>query len=188
MRLVRSLPATTDPCGEIRFPFGGGKNIQGQTVARVDFQRTANDSIFVRYMATTIDQDIPDFDNVLSSMNPATIGMDNLSQAIVFGDSRVFGSNTVNSLRVAYNRTRALRLNRPEIGPEDLGIRDFYNYEPHRMALNIAGGFTFGTNAGSSRALSQTYQVTDDLTNFWREQYPKVKAELSRRYPRHEWR
>ena len=31
-------------------------------------------------------------------------------------------------------------------------------------------------------------QVTDDLTNFWREQYPKIKAELSRRYPRHEWR
>jgi ATP-dependent helicase HrpB len=31
-------------------------------------------------------------------------------------------------------------------------------------------------------------QVTDDLTAFWREMYPKVKAELSRRYPRHEWR
>ena len=31
-------------------------------------------------------------------------------------------------------------------------------------------------------------QVTDDLSNFWRDQYPKVKAELSRRYPRHEWR
>ncbi|MSU66109.1 MAG: ATP-dependent helicase HrpB [Opitutus sp.] len=31
-------------------------------------------------------------------------------------------------------------------------------------------------------------QVTDDLTNFWREVYPKIKAELSRRYPRHEWR
>lgn len=31
-------------------------------------------------------------------------------------------------------------------------------------------------------------QVTDDLTNFWKEQYPKIKTELSRRYPRHEWR
>ncbi len=31
-------------------------------------------------------------------------------------------------------------------------------------------------------------QVTDDLTNFWNEQYPKIKTELSRRYPRHEWR
>jgi ATP-dependent helicase HrpB len=31
-------------------------------------------------------------------------------------------------------------------------------------------------------------QVTDDLTNFWREVYPKIKPELSRRYPRHEWR
>jgi ATP-dependent helicase HrpB len=31
-------------------------------------------------------------------------------------------------------------------------------------------------------------QVTDDLTAFWRDIYPKVKAELSRKYPRHEWR
>ncbi len=31
-------------------------------------------------------------------------------------------------------------------------------------------------------------QVTDDLSNFWKEQYPKIRTELSRRYPRHEWR
>jgi len=31
-------------------------------------------------------------------------------------------------------------------------------------------------------------QVTDDLTSFWREIYPKIKPELSRKYPRHEWR
>lgn len=31
-------------------------------------------------------------------------------------------------------------------------------------------------------------QVTDDLSAFWRDMYPKIKAELSRRYPRHEWR
>ena len=31
-------------------------------------------------------------------------------------------------------------------------------------------------------------QVTDDLTAFWRDMYPKLKPELSRKYPRHEWR
>jgi ATP-dependent helicase HrpB len=31
-------------------------------------------------------------------------------------------------------------------------------------------------------------QVTDDLSSFWREIYPRIKPELSRRYPRHEWR
>jgi ATP-dependent helicase HrpB len=31
-------------------------------------------------------------------------------------------------------------------------------------------------------------QVTQDLANFWREQYPRLKSELQRRYPKHEWR
>jgi len=31
-------------------------------------------------------------------------------------------------------------------------------------------------------------QVTQDLANFWREHYPKIKSELQRRYPKHLWR
>ena len=31
-------------------------------------------------------------------------------------------------------------------------------------------------------------QVTQDLASFWREQYPKIKPELARKYPRHLWR
>lgn len=31
-------------------------------------------------------------------------------------------------------------------------------------------------------------QVTQDLANFWREHYPKIKSELARRYPKHFWR
>ena len=31
-------------------------------------------------------------------------------------------------------------------------------------------------------------QVTSDLTTFWREGYPKVKKELQRKYPKHQWR
>ena len=31
-------------------------------------------------------------------------------------------------------------------------------------------------------------QITSDLENFWREAYPKIKKELQRKYPKHEWR
>ena len=31
-------------------------------------------------------------------------------------------------------------------------------------------------------------QITQDLAAFWRDQYPKVKRELQRKYPKHEWR
>jgi ATP-dependent helicase HrpB len=31
-------------------------------------------------------------------------------------------------------------------------------------------------------------QVTQDLASFWREHYPRVKSELQRQYPKHEWR
>ena len=31
-------------------------------------------------------------------------------------------------------------------------------------------------------------QVTQDLPRFWQEHYPRIKSELQRRYPKHEWR
>jgi ATP-dependent helicase HrpB len=31
-------------------------------------------------------------------------------------------------------------------------------------------------------------QITADLASFWREQYPRVKQELQRKYPKHQWR
>jgi len=31
-------------------------------------------------------------------------------------------------------------------------------------------------------------QVTQNLSTFWRESYPKIKVELQRKYPKHEWR
>jgi ATP-dependent helicase HrpB len=31
-------------------------------------------------------------------------------------------------------------------------------------------------------------QITQDLAGFWREHYPRVKQELQRKYPKHEWR
>ena len=34
----------------------------------------------------------------------------------------------------------------------------------------------------------RTVQITDDLPRFWQVHYPAMKTQLSRRYPKHEWR
>ncbi len=34
----------------------------------------------------------------------------------------------------------------------------------------------------------RTVQITDDLANFWSTLYPKIRTELSRRYPKHLWK
>jgi ATP-dependent helicase HrpB len=31
-------------------------------------------------------------------------------------------------------------------------------------------------------------QITKDLAGFWQNHYPKLKQELARKYPKHEWR
>jgi len=31
-------------------------------------------------------------------------------------------------------------------------------------------------------------QITQDLAGFWKEHYPRIKQELQRKYPKHEWR
>lgn len=88
--------------------------------------------------------------------------------------------------RLVMANGRKARLTYTKDGPPVLSARIQELY-------GISGKFTLGHGrvlvkievlAPNQRPL----QVTDDLSNFWREQYPKIKTELSRRYPRHEWR
>ena len=63
-------------------------------------------------------------------------------------------------------------------------IQDLYGVDGD---LRIAGGkvsLLIQVLAPNQRPV----QVTTSLSNFWKESYPKLKQELSRKYPKHEWR
>lgn len=63
-------------------------------------------------------------------------------------------------------------------------IQDLYGVEG---GFKLAGGrvpVTIQILAPNQRPV----QITRDLSNFWKESYPKLKLELQRRYPKHEWR
>ena len=88
--------------------------------------------------------------------------------------------------RLTMANGRRSRLTYSKDGPPVLSARIQELY-------GIEGRFTLGRGRVPVRIEvlapnQRPIQVTDDLASFWREIYPKIKPELSRRYPRHEWR
>ena len=63
-------------------------------------------------------------------------------------------------------------------------IQDLYGVEGGLFVASRRVPVTIEVLAPNMRPI----QVTRDLANFWRESYPKIKQELQRRYPKHEWR
>ena len=165
MAIARQLPTTTDPCGDIRFSAPLSYD-QSQVVAKVDYQGSGGHSIFGRYMLTFDDQ-VPSWPTSGSVLT--TRAEDNAqthrAHSLTLGDTRVFGTNTVNAFRVAWNRSRAHYHLEPFFGAETLGINNFYNYVPGIIGIEISGGFT--TASGGSvlfQGDTDAYQISDDVT------------------------
>jgi ATP-dependent helicase HrpB len=73
----------------------------------------------------------------------------------------------------------------PEIPPHfATRLQDLYGVkETPRIAMGRVA-LTVHLLAPNQRPV----QITQDLAGFWRDHYPRVKQELQRKYPKHEWR
>ena len=162
LKLASFLPKTTDPCGQITYSQPDDRD-EGQYVGRVDYQLGANHSVFGRYMASRDKKPAAygTTGNVLTTVNPS---IDNLAQSLTLGDTKVFGNNTVNALRFAFNRTAVNRNNDPYFDPPSLGIKAS-TYVPGSMIVVVTGGFNIAAaTATVGIADNNAFQVNDDLT------------------------
>ena len=156
--IANKLPKTTDPCGLVTY------NIRTvtddyQVVAKVDYQKNGNHSMFGRYLATKFDQPLPyNFDQNL--LNTPNNGLDNLGQSFAFGDTYLLGPNMVNSFRLAVNRTSVYRTTANTFAPPDVGVKA-YAYYPI-LKMSVTGGFTAQPNGGPVR--NNTFQASEDLS------------------------
>jgi carboxypeptidase family protein len=167
LNLARRLPATTDPCGQITYQTGDDSN-EGQAIGRIDFQWSANHSVFGRYMNVFIKKTPPykgEGDNVLKAIPlPGSVpGLDNMAHMLTLGDTMIFGPTVVNAVRVAYNDTTLRRYNTPYFDPADLGIK-MYPYIRGQMPINVTAAFNFPAGATKAVYLNESYDVVDDLT------------------------
>src|SRR5262249_24767427 len=109
LNVASKLPKTSDPCGLITYGTRNVKNEQ-QYVGKIDYQRTSSDSIFGRMILTRFKQPVPiTLDPTSNILNTRSLGFDDLAQSYTVGDTYLFSANTINSYRLAVNRTAQQR-------------------------------------------------------------------------------
>jgi hypothetical protein len=167
LAISQRLPATTDPCGEIRYSVPLDNNDR-QTVLRIDHQWNANHSIFGRYI-DTVENRLPTLSrtgNILTVRREFGANKKARAQSTALGDTQVWGANMVNSFRVTWNRT-SNRLNDPPdpfFDAADLGIK-LHSYVPDVIGLAVTNGFTVsGGNSVKVRLFNESYQLADDVS------------------------
>jgi len=88
--------------------------------------------------------------------------------------------------RIKLPNSRAAKITYSEAAPPTIAarIQDLYDV-PRNLAMGRGRiSLRIQVLAPNHRPI----QITNDLETFWREGYPKIKKELQRKYPKHEWR
>jgi outer membrane receptor protein involved in Fe transport len=161
------IPASADPCGEIRYSVPLDDNDE-QYVVKVDYQISGNHSMFGRY--------INDFErrpgtlgrtgNLLAIANVNRPANFKHAQIAAYGLTQVLGQDAVNAFRATMLRANNTNNVPPEtfFDAPSLGI-NAYSYVPGVMALSVTNAFAF-SGGGSVGAwnTNKAYQVGDDFT------------------------
>jgi ATP-dependent helicase HrpB len=100
------------------------------------------------------------------------------------GQRELLEKHAPTRLRLANGRTAKVKYERGSAPHIESRIQELYD-------VNTAPRIAMGRVAVLVHILAPSrrpVQITQDLAGFWREHYPRVKQELQRRYPKHEWR
>jgi Carboxypeptidase regulatory-like domain len=158
-----------EPCGKVTF---GRRNVtdENQFVGKVDYQWSAKQSLFGRYVATTLNLAVPAQFSPGNLLTTTVTGQDNLAQSFTLGDTYLFSGNTVNSFRLSFNRVHAVVLGPEVFSACDAGVRMYCGGFEKSISLNVTGGFVLGArfiprNGNNYDHWTGTsYQIGDDLS------------------------
>jgi hypothetical protein len=163
------LPTPTDPCGSVLYDVNFDNN-NDQYVSRVDYQRSANHSIFGRYI-DTLERRPPmlaQLHDIMTIQANYLPYRNRRAQTFVVGDTRVFSSSTVNTFRASFDVTRTRANDPPEtfFDAAGLGIPNIYTYVPGTVTFAVQpGGFQFsGNHTVAAKIDSKVYQLADDFS------------------------
>ncbi len=164
VKFTSFLPKTDDPCGKA---FYSNPTIDDWTnwITRIDYQMSANHSLFGRYLRETRVQPVG-FDvngNLLATDN----GVNGKNNAFTLGSTYLIGSNIVNAARVTYNKFHggktSANFSKCNCGNGHIGIKSYFP-SPDDAAWAVTGGGNFTVNANNGPTKLNIYAFNDDLS------------------------
>ena len=164
VEISKRLPQTSDSCG--RVSTGNPLNDNRlQLPARLDYQLSAKQTLFARYMVTRIETKVPYALRPNDVLTSTGYGADDTAQSVAFGDTYVFSPTVVNSIHISGNRVGANKLPAKFFSPADVGVKNLYSYIPQFTAIT-GPGFSLGlpANFAVSTTAMTNFGVNDDMT------------------------
>lgn len=160
--------ALADQCGLVSYQghAPGNNPREHQLVARVDYQMTKRQSLFVRIFNTHLTLPLGD-----ATENPLFLpqaGQANNVYSSVAGHTFILSSRTVSQFRATYNYN-VQDLDTPSyFNFQDLGISNINQADAPRYVsgFSATGAFTFGSNV--SRQPYRTIQFSEDMSTTFR--------------------
>jgi hypothetical protein len=155
------LPKATDECGTNTYGIAQNHD-DWQAVGKVDYQLSAKQSMFGRYLAAKANIPHP-YTLTGNILTTNAYGFDNFAQSFALGSTYLLDNATINSFRVGFNRVAARRVEVDFFGPTDVGIKN-YSAVPHMMGLTVSGGFSLASGNGAGTFRPTGYQIGDDVS------------------------
>lgn len=201
--MFRGLAISVRPCEP---PRGEGEALLAAAVARLDalpFKRW--DRAVESWMARTNlvartcpEYGVPAYDEaakelIAGQLCAGHVALKELKDVLVLGTVRDYLSAAQQAAvegatpeRVTLSNGRSVKVNYVD-APEPFvaaRIQELFGVESIPTIVHGRIGLVLQVLAPSQRPV----QITRDLAGFWRDHYPRIKSELARKYPKHEWR
>ncbi|PYS36788.1 MAG: TonB-dependent receptor, partial [Acidobacteria bacterium] len=148
VNVTKTFPVSNDPCGRTLYGLVANQD-EDQVVSKLDYNISSKQSIFGRFMLGRLNTG-----STYDGTNPLSIntyGYQDFDYGVNIGHTYLIGSNIVNSLRLAANRTNIVKLNDNYKNWADLGA-NVTALAGKVIAITATGAFTLGGGAASPGA------------------------------------
>jgi hypothetical protein len=168
-KITALLPPATNVCGLVQYGLPLHEN-DHEGDARVDYQLSDKQSLFVRNMLVKQITAAPYSLNPANLLTANGVGMDNQFDGFALGHTYLLSPNKVNALRLYLNRITTIDppIVIPACGaacPKAVGV-NAYSYTPNYVPMiPVTGAFTLGMAAGSEATFlySTAFGANDDF-------------------------